>query len=120
MLYQELKALEEEDFNLSIIGFSDDELERRYDATITEELKDEDDIPALPKQPISRTGDLWVWADHKLLAGDVTNRQDVTRLKKSTIVNRKKHYKKLQNIAHLVEDRRKCSSESVIPLRKCC
>jgi hypothetical protein len=43
-------------------------------------LTDEDAIPGLPETPVSKTGDLWMLGEHKLLVGDATNQGDVARL----------------------------------------
>ena len=51
---------------------------RHRDAS--EGLTDEDAVPELPEKPASRTGDLWVLGEHKLLVGDTTNPGDVERL----------------------------------------
>src|SRR5208282_3962297 len=45
-----------------------------------EGLTDEDAVPALPEEPVSRAGDLWILGDHRLLVGDATSRDDVARL----------------------------------------
>jgi DNA modification methylase len=37
----------------------------------------EDEVPALPKNPISKPGDLWILGDHRLLCGDSTKPVDV-------------------------------------------
>jgi DNA modification methylase len=37
-------------------------------------------IPEPPRNPASRTGDLWILGDHRLLCGDSTNHEDVRRL----------------------------------------
>jgi DNA modification methylase len=41
---------------------------------------DEDDIPPIPDEPVSRPGDLWVLGPHRLLCGDATSPSDVERL----------------------------------------
>ena len=41
---------------------------------------DPDDIPAKPKNPVSRTGDLWVLGKHLLMCGDSTDSKTVSRL----------------------------------------
>ena len=74
----DLKAL---DFDLSLTGFDTRELDR-YLAGIdgTTGLTDEDDVPALPETPVSRTGDLWLVGKHRVLCGDATVPGDVERL----------------------------------------
>ncbi len=37
-------------------------------------------IPEPPRNPASRTGDLWILGDHRLLCGDSTSYDDVRRL----------------------------------------
>src|SRR5713101_7456590 len=73
ILRVELAALQEEDFDVSLIGFEDEELARLLAAQdAAEGLTDEDAVPELPETPISTVGDLWILGSHKLLAGDAT------------------------------------------------
>jgi hypothetical protein len=77
----ELAALQQEDFDLSLIGFEDDELARLLAAhDAAEGLTDEDSIPELPEAPVCEAGDLWIRGDHKLLIGDATVQTDADRL----------------------------------------
>jgi len=50
---------------------------------------DEDDVPDVQETPVSKTGDLWVLGEHRLLCGDSTEAGDVAGLmagKKAKIV----------------------------------
>jgi hypothetical protein len=79
LLRVELAALSEADFDLDLLGFEADEL----NAYLSEEqsgLTDEDAIPEVPAEPITRPGDLWILGNHRLLCGDSTSSSDVTRL----------------------------------------
>jgi DNA modification methylase len=77
----ELQALQEADFDLSLVGFDDEELARLLaDQDTVEGLTDEDVVPALPETPVSAAGDLWILGNHKLLVGDATDRAQVARL----------------------------------------
>src|SRR6266849_4123715 len=68
LLRCELAALEQEDFNLGLIGFDDQELARLLaDQKAAQGLTDEDAIPELPESPVCLRGDLWLLGDHKLL-----------------------------------------------------
>ena len=81
LLRIELAALQDEDFNLDLIGFEDEELARMLAAQdASDGLTDEDAVPDLPQTPVSITGDLWILGNHKLLVGDATNQDDVVRL----------------------------------------
>ena len=81
MLQLELQALQEADFDLSIVGFDDEELARLLAAQeATTGLTDEDAVPEVLEAPISVAGDLWQLGPHTLLVGDATNEADVARL----------------------------------------
>jgi DNA modification methylase len=40
----------------------------------------EDEVPEPPVEPITKSGDLWIMGDHRLLCGDSTKEEDVLRL----------------------------------------
>jgi DNA modification methylase len=80
-LRAELAALDAEDFNLNVVGFEEEELARLLAAQdATEGLADEDAVPELPSEPVSRVSDLFLLGDHKLLVGDAILTTDVERL----------------------------------------
>jgi DNA modification methylase len=77
LLRAELAALQEEDFNLDLIGFNPHELDTLL------ALDDEEQanaVPPLPESPVSRSGDLWLLGSHRILCGDATNAEAVARL----------------------------------------
>ena len=43
-------------------------------------LTGDDAVPEVPVEPTSKTGDLWLLGDHRLLCGDSTKAEDVERL----------------------------------------
>ncbi len=74
-LSAELKDLLAEDYDLSLIGFDDAELEALLAGEVDPETasqEGEDDVPEAPETPISRSGDVWVLGKHRLLCGDAT------------------------------------------------
>jgi DNA modification methylase len=79
LLALELGELQASGFDLSLTGFSDDEIAGLLSVG-TAGLTDPDDIPALPDEPVSSLGDLWNLGSHRLLCGDSTIREDVERL----------------------------------------
>jgi DNA modification methylase len=81
LLRVELTALQQEDFDVSVIGFEDVELARLLAAQDgAEGLTDEDAVPELAQTPISQLGDLWILGDHRLLVGDATDSDVVAKL----------------------------------------
>jgi DNA modification methylase len=83
LLSAELQELLAEEFDLSLIGFSDAELDQLLAAEGLDELgsrEGEDEIPETPADPISRPGDLWLLGPHRLLCGDSTLAKDVERV----------------------------------------
>ena len=83
LLSAELNDLLAEDYDLSLIGFNDAELEALLAGDVDPETasrEGEDDVPEAPEAPISRPGDLWVLGKHRLLCGDATVATDVEHL----------------------------------------
>ncbi|MEO2015474.1 MAG: ParB N-terminal domain-containing protein, partial [Fuerstiella sp.] len=76
----ELADLQGMDFDLDLIGFSQDDLARLLDPDVQEGLTDPDDVPEPPDDPITQPGDLWILGDHRLLCGDSSSVEDLDRL----------------------------------------
>ncbi|MCX7350269.1 MAG: hypothetical protein NTZ54_12370 [Alphaproteobacteria bacterium] len=57
------------------------------DTEASEGLTDPDDAPALPEESTSRSGDLWILGEHRLLCGDANLLSDVERLMGDTLVD---------------------------------
>ena len=76
----EMEALKEFDFDLSLTGFTFDELDDLFGNEETEGLTDEDDIPELPDDPVSAEGDIWLLGEHRLMCGDSTDAGSVAIL----------------------------------------
>ena len=83
LLRSELAALKEMEFDLDLVGFSDEELDDLLgdlEAESLGEVEGEDEVPEPPEDPVSRPGDLWVLGNHRLLCGDSTVATDVERV----------------------------------------
>ena len=75
MLRLELDALSG-GFDLALTGFDDAEV-AGFLADLTVGLTDPDEVPALPEQPVTRSGDVWVLGRHRLVCGDSTDSKTV-------------------------------------------
>lgn len=80
MLALELAELQGLDFDLDLTGFTAEEIEALIPVEVTEGLTDEDEVPEIPKQPVTREGDVWVLGKHRLMCGDSCNIEAVTKL----------------------------------------
>jgi len=76
----ELSALQGMEFDLGLLGFSEDDLAKLLDPGVKEGLTDPDEVPEPPDEPITKPGDLWILGDHRLLCGDSASTEHVERL----------------------------------------
>ena len=81
LLRAEMAALAAEDFDLPVIGFSDEELAGILaEPTVAEGNTDEDTVPEAPITPVSKPGDIWKLGHHRLLCGDSTVLANVEKI----------------------------------------
>jgi site-specific DNA-methyltransferase (adenine-specific) len=83
LLMLELSELQESEFDLSLIGFDDNELDTLLKALNDEPgelLGDEDEVPEAPTQPVTVLGDTWLLGKHRVRCGDSTSITDVDAL----------------------------------------
>jgi len=64
-LREELAALQSENFDVSLLGFDDAELVQRLADSDAGGLTDEDEIPAIPINPVTQPADLWIMSSGK-------------------------------------------------------
>jgi len=80
ILSTELTALQESDFDLELLGFDSDELAKLLEPETVDGLTDEDEVPDVPDDPITKPGDVWVMGNHRLMCGDSTSSDSVENL----------------------------------------
>jgi site-specific DNA-methyltransferase (adenine-specific) len=82
MLAAEIEGLQLLEFNLSLLGWSDDELAELMPEV--EELPPEDaheeSVPEPPADPVSKPGDVWLLGKHRVMCGDSTSIEAVEQL----------------------------------------
>jgi DNA modification methylase len=82
MLRVELEALRDDDFNLELLGFADDEVEALLaepDEPVAGNT-DDDAVPEAPETAVTVPGDVWLLGDHRLLCGDATQMEAVEKV----------------------------------------
>lgn len=89
LLASELRALEEADLNLEMLGFSEKELEtflqdwpqtHHEDIDQRDENPQQEEIPSPPAHPVTLPGDIWILGSHKVICGDARNPAVVAKL----------------------------------------
>lgn len=73
MLALEVGELEDLGFDLSLTGFSDEELAAIEPQNAEPGLTDEDEVPDVPKEAVTKLGDIWLLGNHRLMCGDSTD-----------------------------------------------
>lgn len=79
------EGIDLDDIPIELTGYTEEEVDKLTallnDALDEEGLGDPDEVPeAGDKEPVSRSGDLWVLDGHRLICGDATCKEDVEKL----------------------------------------
>ena len=80
MLTIEMQELEDEGFDLTLLGFDDKELNALLQPEIVEGLTDEDAVPDTPLEPNTKLGDVYILGNHRLMCGDSCSITDMEKL----------------------------------------
>jgi DNA modification methylase len=80
MLRVEFGELRDLDFDLSLTGFDDAEIDALFPTEASEGLTDEDAVPEAPEQPVTVEGDVWLLGRHRLMCADSTSIDAVEKL----------------------------------------
>jgi DNA modification methylase len=87
MLTVEMKDLEDEGFDLKLLGFDDKELNALLQPDIVDGLTDEDAIPDVPEETKTKLGDIYILGNHRLMCGDSTSIDAVEKLVAGTTID---------------------------------
>lgn len=80
LLAVELDELKLECFDLELTGFTLDEIDALTPEQIPEGLTDEDAVPEVQAEPVSKLGDVWLLGKHRVMCGDSTRIDSVEAL----------------------------------------
>ena len=78
MLKDILEEIDTGDLDMEITGFGMDEIALMMEDAHPEVTEDE--VPEVPVDAITKLGDLWILGEHRVLCGDSTSEEDVSRL----------------------------------------
>ena len=84
MLTIELNDLLADNFALDILGFDPKELAALLEPEMVVGLTDENDVPDIPDEPITKLGDIYQLGNHRLMCGDSTSIDAVDKLMPET------------------------------------
>lgn len=80
LLSVELEELVNNGFDISLTGFTQEEMDALKPVEVTEGLTDEDETPEVPDEPVTRLGDIWLLGKHRVMCGDSTSIDAVEKL----------------------------------------
>jgi DNA modification methylase len=82
LLHTELASLQEDGFDLDLVGFSVDELDELLGPIEPPDQPDEaaEEVPEPPVQPVTQAGDVWLIGPHRLICGDCRDMAVVNEL----------------------------------------
>ena len=83
----ELQDLKDQDFDLSLLGFDDKELDALLSPEIVDGLTDEDAVPDTPIEPKTKLGDIYILGNHRLMCGDSNDVNALNKLLEGSIPN---------------------------------
>ena len=87
LLALELAELDGLGFDVELTGFSDEEIKALMPVEIEEGLTDEDAVPDVPVEPVTRLGDVWILGNHRLMCGDSESTDAIDQLMAGTMPN---------------------------------
>lgn len=74
------------DYDISLTGFSQNELEElieltTFEPTVSDDgFNEEEELSKVPEEPLVRSGEVWQLGRHRLMCGDSTDESDVMKL----------------------------------------
>jgi DNA modification methylase len=82
MLRVEMAALDDDGFNLDVVGFTDEEIEGllRDPEEVHAGNTDDDAVPETPETAITVPGDIWLLGQHRLLCGNSIQMESVEKV----------------------------------------
>jgi DNA modification methylase len=87
LLSIELTELADSGFDITLTGFTQEEMDALKPIEVTEGLTDEDAVPDVPVEPVTKPGDVWILGKHRVMCGDSTSIDAVETLCSGQLVD---------------------------------
>ena len=89
LLPLELRALQDAQFDLSLLGFDTDDLEKLLSSgdDVTDGETEPDAVPEIPEVAVSHPGEVYQLGEHRLICGDSTSQDDTGKLMAGEMVD---------------------------------
>ena len=87
LLAIEFSELADAGFDNLLTGFTQDEIDALTPEQIPEGLTDEDAVPEVQAEPVSKLGDVWIMGKHRLMCGDSTSTDHLAQLTQGNLVD---------------------------------
>jgi hypothetical protein len=87
LLALEFAELTDMGFDLDLTGFTADEIDALTPVQVEEGLTDEDAVPDVPVDPVTRVGDVWIIGKHRLMCGDSESTDAIDKLLAGAVPN---------------------------------
>ncbi len=104
LLPLEIKELQEANFDLSLLGFDTEELDRllngNADDVISDGETEPDAVPDVPEEAASKRGEVYRLGDHLLMCGDSTCSANTAKLVESLRKQTQKRVPRITKIIH--------------------
>jgi len=80
LLKIEFEELKIDGVDIESLGFDSSEIDELLEIEQTDGLTDDDAVPEVPEEPITKLGDVWILGNHRLMCGDSTSIDAVEKL----------------------------------------
>lgn len=87
LLPLELDELKACNYDLGLLGFTENELARIINGDLSSGACDPDEIPAPPDEAITQPGDIWILGEHRLMCGDSSKPEQLDRLLAGAVIH---------------------------------
>ncbi len=80
LLSLEIQTLADMEFDIGLLGFEGEELDKLLSGDLKAGKTDDDAVPDITDKPVTNPGDIWILGQHRLICGDGTEKSTIEAL----------------------------------------